>query len=337
MSHPIQVAVVGATGLVGQAVLDLLASRDFPASRVFAVDTQDHDGETVSFGNLELNVHPVDEFGFEVTPLAIFVAGSEISRQYVPLAREAGATVIDFSSAYRQDDEVPLLVPALNGSLVADLPESALIAVPNCTVTPLAIALKALAEHGLKRVTVSTYQSVSGSGQAALEELANQTTALFTQREAECEVYAKRIAYNLLPKIGDANESGATEEEASIVNELHRLFGSDELAVEATCVRVPVFFGHAWSVTVETDTEVEVSRARNLFASLGLHVVDQPQQADGYATPMEVAGNDRVWVSRVRRTGKTLSFWLTADNVRAAAAMSCVTVAEALQNAGHFG
>lgn len=336
MSHPIQVAVVGATGLVGQAVLDLLATRDFPASRVFAVDTQDHDGETVAFGNLELNVHPVDEFGFEVTPLVIFVAGSEISRRYVPLAREAGATVIDFSSVYRQDDEVPLLVPALNGSLVADLPENALIAVPNCTVTPLAIALKALAGHGLQRVTVSTYQSVSGNGQAALEELANQTTALFTQRDAECEVYPKRIAYNLLPKIGEADESGATEEELSIVNELHRLFGDDELVVEATCVRVPIFFGHAWSVTVETATEIDAKRARHLFASVGLHVVDHPHKADGYATPMEVAGNDQVWVSRVRRTGKTLSFWLTADNVRAGAAMSCIMAAEALQNAGYF-
>lgn len=336
MSHPIQVAVVGATGLVGQAVLDLLASRDFPASRVFAVDTQDHDGETVTFGNLELNVHPVDEFGFEVTPLAIFVAGSEISRQYVPLAREAGATVIDFSAAYREDDEVPLIVPALNGNLLADVPENALIAVPNCTVTPLAVALKALAGHGLKRVTVSTYQSVSVSGQAALEELANQTTALFTQRDAECEVYAKRIAYNLLPKIGEADESGTTEEELSIVNELHRLFGNNELAIEATCVRVPVFFGHGWSVTVETDTEIEATRARHLFASVGLHVVDQPKEADGYATPMEVAGNDRVWVSRVRRTGKTLSFWITADSVRAGAAMSCVNVAEALQTADYF-
>jgi len=332
-----QIAVVGATGLIGQAVLDLLAERQFPAQRVFAVDTAEHDGETVSFGHLELDVQLEDSFSFENVSLAIFVAGSEISRRLVPEARAAGALVIDFSAAFRLDAQVPFIVPRINGTVLAELEDVSLISVPNCTVTPLAVALHALAPCGIERVTVSTYQSVSGSGHAALEALASQTTALFAQREIEEGVYPKRIAFNLLPRIGAIAEDGATEEEHSVIDELRRLLAMPTLPIEATCVRVPVFFGHAWSVSVALRDKQEAHRARNLFAASGVHVVDDPEREDGYATPMEVAGSDRIWISRVRVTDAGLSFWLTADNVRVGAALNCVEVAEGLLKIGRLG
>jgi aspartate-semialdehyde dehydrogenase len=336
MSESLQIAVVGAAGLIGQAVLDLLAQRQFPAQRVFAVDGDEHDGATVSYGNLELELQALDSFSFENVALAIFVAGTDVSRRMVPQARADGAVVLDFSAAYRTDDTVPLIVPRINGVSLRDLDDVSLVSMPNCTVTPLAVALHALAPHGIERVTVSTYQSVSGSGQGALESLANQTTALFAQREIEEGVYAKRIAFNLLPRIGLILEDGATEEEHSVVQELRRLLELPQLPVEVTCVRVPVFFGHAWSVSVALNEAQSAERARKLFAASGLHVVDDPAREDGYATPMEVAGTDRIWISRVRETQAGISFWLTADNVRVGAALNCVEVAEGLLKAGRL-
>jgi aspartate-semialdehyde dehydrogenase len=326
MSQALQVAVIGATGLIGQAILDLLDARQFPAARVQAVDTVEHEGETVSFGNLELDVQSLDDFLFDELDLVFFAAGGDISRQLAPEARAAGALVVDFSSAFRADADVPLVVPRING---AALPAgAALLSVPNCTVTPLARGLFALAPHGLARVTVSTYQSVSGSGQAALEALADQTTALFSQRDVELAVYPKRIAFNLLPRIGAIGADGASEEEQSVIDEVRRLLAAPTLPVEVTCVRVPVFFGHAWAVHVALERPLDADRARKLFAAQGLHVVDEPALEEGYATPMEVAGTDRIWVSRVRVTGAGLAFWLTADNVRVGAALNCVETAE---------
>ncbi|WP_028535316.1 aspartate-semialdehyde dehydrogenase [Paludibacterium yongneupense] len=336
MSQTIQIAVVGATGLVGRSILELLAERQFPASRVFAVDVGDVDGETVSCGNLELEVHALDSFAFDNVALALFAAGSDAARRYVPDARAAGASVIDFSSAFREDDGVPLAVSGIDDAARAVLDDASLLATPNCTVTPLALALNALSPNAPQRVTVSTYQSVSGSGQAAMEELANQTTALFAQRELEREVYAKRIAFNVLPRIGALDADGVSEEEASVRAELRRVLGLPALRVEATCVRVPVFFGHGWSVNVELDAALDPVRARQLFAAGGLHVVDLPERDDGYATPMEVAGNDSVWVSRVRVDGNVVSFWLTADNVRVGAALNCVKLAETLLRQGRL-
>lgn len=336
MSQPLQLAVVGATGLIGRSLLELLAERQFPASRVFAVDVAGHEAETVSYGNLELEVQPLDTFGFDTVALAFFVAGGDVSRRFVPEARAAGVRVIDFSSAFRTDDGVPLIVPRINGDSLESLEDVSLLSMPNCTVTPLALALHALAAHGIARVTVSTYQSVSGSGQAALEALADQTTALFGQREVETAVYPKRIAFNLLARIGDLLDDGTSSEEQSVTDELRRLLGRPDLTVEAACVRVPVFFGHGWSVHVALEQAPDVDRARKLFAAGGLHVVDDREREDGYASPMEVAGSDRIWVSRVRATAAGLAFWLTADNVRAGAALNCVEVAERLLKLGRL-
>ncbi|MBP4048469.1 aspartate-semialdehyde dehydrogenase [Chromobacterium violaceum] len=329
MSTSLQIAVVGATSLVGQAVLELLAERNFPAARVFAVDSAEQNGSTASLGNLELDVHPVDEFNFENVGLAIFAAGGDISREYVPQARDAGAAVVDFSSAFRNVAGVPLVAPAINAAELEELGRAPLVAVPNCTVTPLALALAPLAPLGIDRVTVATYQAVSGSGQKAMEEMADQTTALFSQRDAEASVYAKRIAFNVLPQIGDVDDNGDSEEERSVRDDTARLLKLKPEQLEVTCARVPVFFGHSWAVQVELHKEFDLEQAQKRLKAAGLQVVGREQHG-GYVTPMEATGNEMVWVSRLRKHGKVLSLWLSADNVKAGAALHCVRIAEIL-------
>ena len=336
MSEAIRVAVVGATNLVGQSVLELLAERELPIERVYALDVAEKEGESAYYGNLELDVLAVEEFDFANAALAVFVSGSDMSRQYVQAARAAGCAVIDFSGAYRQADDVPLYAPLINDKLLDDLGEAPLVSIPNCTATPLAQALAAIKAAGLQRVTVTTFQSVSGSGQAALEELASQTTALFSQRDAEVEVFPKRIAFNVLPLIGAVDELGVSEEEQSVAQEVRKLLALPELVIEASCVRVPVFFGHGWAVSVESDDALTADKARELFKVAGLQVVDDPAGDMPYVTPLEASGNEAVWVSRVRRQGKSLQFWLAADNIRAAIAHSCVTTAAALMKRGYF-
>lgn len=337
MSETLRIAVVGATSLVGEAVLELLAERALPIGRVFALDVAEKDGETVSLGNLELDVASVEDFDFANASLSIFVGGSELSRRFVPEARNAGCAVIDFSAVYRLSEDVPLVVPGINDAVLDDLGEGLLLAVPNCTVTPVAKALAALQACGLERVTIATYQSVSGTGRTALEELANQTTALFGARDVELEVYPKRISFNVLPLIGDVDEEGISEEEQSLVDELHKVLAEPQLRVEASCVRVPVFFGHGWAVTLQTRDLLTADKARELLAAGGLQIVDDPRGELPYVTPLEASGNEAVWVSRVRQTaGGAVSFWLAADNVRAGAAEPCVALAAALMKRGYF-
>ena len=333
----LRIAVVGATSLVGEAVLELLAERQLPIERVFALDVAEKEGETVSLGNLELDVLMVEDFDFANVSLAIFVGGGELSRRFIPDARTASCAVIDFSATYRLSDDVPLVVPGVNDHVLDDLGEGLLLSVPNCTVTPVARALAALQAGGLQRVTVATYQSVSGTGRAALEELANQTTALFGARDIELEVYPKRISFNVLPLIGDADAGSNSEEESSLINELQKILANPQLNIEASCVRVPVFFGHGWAVTVQMQDMPGADKARELFVAAGLQVVDDPKGELPYVTPLEAAGNEVVWVSRVRETaGGTLSFWLAADNVRAGAAEPCVALTLALMKRGYF-
>ncbi|KUM02900.1 aspartate-semialdehyde dehydrogenase [Chromobacterium subtsugae] len=329
MSTSLQLAVVGATSLVGQAILELLAERNFPAARVFAVDVAEQDGSTVSFGNLELDVHMVDEFNFENVGMAIFAAGSAVSREYAPQARDAGAAVVDFSSAFRADAGVPLVAPAINAAELEDLGRAPLVAVPNCTTTPLALALAALLPLGVQRASIATYQAVSGSGQAAMEEMADQTTALFSHRDAEVKAYDKRIAFNVLPQIGELDENGDSEEERSVRDETARLLGLAPESLEVTCARVPVFFGHSWAVQVELHKEFDLEQVKKRLQAAGLKVVGRDQHG-GYVTPMEATGNELVWVSRLRAHGKVVSMWLSADNVKAGAAIHCVRIAEIL-------
>ncbi|MDF0607026.1 aspartate-semialdehyde dehydrogenase [Neisseriaceae bacterium TC5R-5] len=327
MSNETQLAVVGASSLVGQAVLELLAEHKLPLARVFAVDVADKAGETVAYGNLELDMHALEAFDFEQVSIVIFAAGSELAREFVPQAQAAGAAVVDFSSAFRLDEQVPLIVPGINSEQLADA--AGLVAVPNCTVTPLVLALAPLRALGMQRLTVTTYQAVSGSGQAAMEELAEQTTALFSHRDTEVKVYPKRIAFNVLPQIGELDEEGVSEEERSVMVETRRLLGLPDLSMEVTCVRVPVFFGHAWSVSVQLSNNIELEQIQQQLRAAGLQVLNQDQHG-GYITPMEATGNAGVWISRLRQQGQVLSFWLAADNVKTGAALPCVKIAQLL-------
>ncbi|RQW27903.1 aspartate-semialdehyde dehydrogenase [Rhodobacteraceae bacterium CH30] len=336
MQQSINVAVIGAKNLIGEAVLELLAQRRFPAQRVYAVDGEDYEGDVAAFGNRELEVHQLADFAFENVQLAIFVAGSEVARRYVPDARTAGCVVLDFSAAFRTDEGVPLVVSGINDNLLLDAGETGLVAVPNCTVTPLAQALAVFAAKGLSRVTVSTYQSVSGSGQAAMEELATQTTSLFAQRETEVNVFAKRIAFNVLPQIGDVDTAGVSEEERSVQHELRRVLALPDLEVEATCVRVPVFFGHGWSVALATEQPLNRDEVALQLEQAGLRVVTESDSFGPYLTPMEATGNDLVWVSRLRVEGARVQFWLAADNVRSGAALNIVKLAESMLAKGYL-
>lgn len=333
----LNIAVVGATNLVGEAVLELLSAQSLPIGRVFALDAAEKEDEVVSYGNLELEVVSVEDFDFANVSAAIFVAGGEMSRRLVPEARQAGCAVIDFSGVYRHEQDVQLFVPGVGESLLGGLDSPVLVSIPNCTVTPVAQALAALQALGLQRATVTTYQSVSGTGREALEELANQTTALFGARDVEIEVYPKRIAFNVLPQVGDIAEDGISSEERSLERELQKILAQPELEIEASCQRVPVFFGHGWSVTVKTAGEVTAIKARELFAAAGLQVVDEPAGELPYVTPQEASGNEAVWVSRVRsNTSGSLSFWLAADNVRAGIAQPAVALLAALMKRGYF-
>ncbi|TIC85295.1 aspartate-semialdehyde dehydrogenase [Crenobacter intestini] len=334
MDTKISLALIGAKTLVGEAVLEMLAERGLPLAKVYALDEEKYEGETVSFGNLELDVAFTDDFDFENVQMVLLAAGADTARRFVPDALAAGCAVVDFSSAYRADPAVPFYAPGVAETMPSD--GERLISVPNCTVTPLAMALAPFG-LGLGRVTVATYQSVSGAGSEAMRELAEQTTALFSQRDAEVGVFAKRIAFNVLPQIGDTDEAGVSAEEASIVSELRRLLGLPELVVEPTCVRVPVFFGHGWAVALELDQPVTAATVVETLTRAGLRVVGKDDAYGPYITPMEATGTDAVWVSRVRVDGRRVQFWLAADNVKAGAAQAIVRGAEAMLAAGCCG
>lgn len=333
MHEKINVALVGAKTLVGEAVLELLAAHAFPVAKLYALDDEAHAGESVSFGNLELDIGLTDDFLFEHAQLVIFTAGGAVARSFVPDALAAGCAVIDFSDAYRADSGVPLVVPGVNEDAWGE--GERLIVVPNCTVSPLAQALAPFASQ-LQRVTVSTYQSVSGAGVGAMEEMAAQTTALFSQREAEVAHFAKRIAFNVLPQIGDTDDAGDSAEERSVRDELRRLLALPQLAVEATCVRVPVFFGHGWSVAMALSGAPGREQVLQRLARAGVRVVEAGDSFGPYITPMEATGNEGVWASRVRVDGASVRFWLAADNVRAGAAAGIVRVAETMLTRGYF-
>ncbi|TCP13837.1 aspartate-semialdehyde dehydrogenase [Crenobacter luteus] len=317
MSANLQIAVVGATSPLGAALLESLAELVPPSVRVFAVDADERDGETVEFGHRELAVQPLSEFDFGNVGAAFFTAdGFDAARRE---ALDAGTIVLEAGEA------ATLATPALDGNVIA-LPDSA--------VLPLARALAALG--GLSAVTVSAYQSASRFGQGALEELAAQTTALFTQRDAEVEHFPKRQAFNLLPLIGDAEEGGASAAERQLAESLPALLGQARLPVYASVVHVPMFFGAAWSVSVEFAGEApSLAEVKQAFLAAGLWLNAEPGKADSTVSPMDVAGTDLLAADRVRLSGSRLMFWLTADPARVTAKNWCEQFAKAMQT-GYF-
>lgn len=329
-----RVAVVGATGAVGREILNILAERKFPVSKVHAVASQASVGREVSFGDDEvLKVEALDSFDFNGVDIALFSPGGKISAVHAPRAAAAGCVVIDNTSHFRMDPDVPLVTPEVNPEAIADYGKKGIIANPNCSTIPLVVALKPLHDaFGVKRVVASTYQSVSGAGKAAMDELFNQTRGLFVNDQPEPEQFPKRIAFNLIPRIDQPMEDGWTKEEWKMRVETKKML-DPKIDVFATCVRAPVFVAHAVSASVEFEKEITAQDARELLRDApGVSLVDD-LDADVYATPAECAGEDAVFVSRLREDPTVpfgLGMWIVADNLRKGAALNAVQIAETL-------
>lgn len=332
-----RVAVVGATGNVGREVLNILAERQFPATEVIAIASRKSMGQEVGYGDKELKIVALDTFDFEGVDIALFAAGSSVSKEYAPKAAKAGTIVIDNASLYRMDPDVPLVVPEVNAYVLKDGIKKNIIANPNCSTAQMLVALKPLHDAAtIKRVVVSTYQSVSGSGSAAMDELFHQTRAVFVNDPIETNVYPKQIAFNVIPHIDVFMDDGSTKEEWKMVAETHKILDSN-VKVTATCVRVPVFVGHAESINLEFEKPLSDKDAREILREApGCLVIDKREDG-GYITPLECVGDFATYISRIREdktVDNGLNIWVVSDNLRKGAALNAVQIAESLLNQG---
>jgi aspartate-semialdehyde dehydrogenase len=329
-SKRLNVAVVGATGMVGQAMLSILAERHFPGAHVKALASERSKGMTVPYNGSSITIEPIDEKAFKGVDLALFAASTDIALMYGPLAAEAGALVIDNSSAWRMKENVPLVVPEVNREDIRD--NEGIIANPNCCAVPLTIVLNPLKKAvGVQRVLVSTYQSASGAGRALVEELEEQTRAIAGGTEPQVVVYPYQLAYNVVPGGWRPEPDGFNEEEVKIANETRKILHMPDLAIVATCVRVPVPIGHGESVFVETTERITADEARTLFGTAPGVIVEDDPHARLYPTPHHVAGKDEVYVGRIRNdpsSTRGLALWLVSDNLRKGAALNAVQIAE---------
>jgi aspartate-semialdehyde dehydrogenase len=330
-----RVAVVGATGNVGREILNILAERQFPLAEVAAVASARSTGDEVDFGESgeTLKVKNLDHFDFAGWDMALFAAGSDTSRVHVPRAAQAGCTVIDNSSLYRMDPDVPLIVPEVNPEAIAGYTARNIIANPNCSTAQLVVALKPLHDAAtIKRVVVSTYQSVSGAGKAGMDELFEQSRNIFVGDGNEPVKFPKQIAFNVIPQCGDFNDDGATTEEWKLVVETKKIL-DPAIKLTATCVRVPVFVGHSEAVNIEFERELSAAQARAILREApGVMLVDKREDG-GYVTPVECVGDYATFVSRVREdptVDSGLSLWVVSDNLRKGAALNAVQIAELL-------
>ena len=326
------VAVCGATGAVGQEMLRILEQREFPHSEIIAMASARSAGKKVSFMGRDLTVVEMTEDSFKGVDLALFSAGGSTSEKFSPIAAKAGCVVVDNSSAWRMDDNCPLVVPEVNPH---DLDwHKGIIANPNCSTIQMVVALKPLHDAArIKRVVVSTYQAVSGTGQKAVDELAEQVQALLSCQPTKNKIYPHRIAFNCLPHIDVFLENGYTKEEMKMVNETVKIMGDDSIRVTATTVRVPVFYGHSEAVNIETERKLTPDEARQILAKApGVKVVDNPAKNE-YPMPLDAAGQDLTLVGRIREDFSIpngLNFWVVADNLRKGAATNAIQIAEIL-------
>ncbi len=328
------VGVVGATGAVGREMVAILHERGFPAERVRALASDRSLGRTVEFGRRDLDAEVLSPEVFDDLDIALFSAGAAVSRDVAPEAARLGCVVIDNSSAWRRDPDVPLVVPEVNAEELAHYARKGIVANPNCSTIQLVVALKPLADAaGLRRVTVATYQSLSGAGQRGMNELDRQSRALLNGLPAEPGEAPHPVAFNCVPRIGDVREDGFTEEEVKLVFETQRILGMPRLEVCPTAVRVPVFAGHGEAVTIETVEPLSPQEAREILADAhGVTVQDDPA-ADLYPTPQAAVGRDDVFVGRIRADltrDDVLTLWIVADNLRKGAALNAVQIAELL-------
>ncbi len=327
-----RVAVVGATGAVGETMLSILAERAFPVSELIALASERSAGTTVNFGDDEIAVQDLATFDPAGVDIALFSAGGDTSKAYAPLFAAAGAVVIDNSSAFRYDDDVPLVVSEVNPDAVRQRPRG-IIANPNCSTMQMLVALAPIHRKvGITRINVATYQSVSGAGRSAMEELARQSGDLLNFRPANPEKFPVQIAFNLIPQIDEFLDNGFTKEEMKLVWETQKILADDSILVNPTAVRVPVFYGHAEAVAIETREKIGADEARALLAtSPGVEVVDE-RRAGGYPTPVtHASGQDAVFVGRIREDlshPRGLNLWIVSDNIRKGAALNAVQIAE---------
>ena len=328
------IAVVGATGAVGREMLQTLSERNFPINNIHALASKSSMGKEVSFGdNKVLKIKPVDDFNFEDVDIALFSAGSEVAKKFGPIAGKKGCIVIDNSSYFRMDDEVPLIVPEVNPKDINGFVKKNIIANPNCSTIQLVLALKPIHDQfKISRVVVSTYQAVSGAGKPAMDELFNQTKGVFVHDQAKPEQFTKKIAFNVIPHIDVFMDDGFTKEEWKMKVETKKILDPN-INVVAHCVRVPVFIGHSEAVFVECENDINEKEVRELLREAeGITVIDH-RADEGYVTPDEAAGEDDVFVSRIRKDPSVkngIAFWCVGDNLRKGAALNTVQIAELL-------
>ncbi len=335
MTKKYNVAIVGATGAVGETMLSILEERKFPVDNLYLLASERSAGQRLQFNGKNVTVQNLDDFDFSQADIGLFSAGGSISKEYAPKAGAAGCVVIDNTSEFRLDDDIPLVIPEVNPHAIADYKNRNIIANPNCSTIQMLVALKPIYDAvGITRINVATYQAVSGTGKEAISELAGQTTALLNLQELKVDVYPKQIAFNVLPQIDVFMDNGYTREEMKMVWETSKIFEDAEIQVNPTAVRVPVFYGHSEAIHIETKEKITTLMARDLLEAFdGVTLMDE--RADGgYATAVsESAGKDDVWVSRIREDishPKGLNMWVVADNVRKGAALNSVQIAEVL-------
>ncbi len=336
MSDPIDVAVVGATGVVGEALLDILASRsELALGKVHALASERSAGKEVAFGTRKLTVANLADFDFSQVRIGLFSAGGSVSAEHAPRAAAAGCVVVDNTSHFRYEDDVPLVVPEVNPEKIADYRNRGIIANPNCSTIQMVVALKPIHDAArITRINVATYQAVSGAGRKAVEDLARQSAALLNGRPLDITGPAKQIAFNAVPHIDAFQENGYTREEMKMVWETRKILGDDSIDVNPTAVRIPVFFGHSEAVHIETETRLSAADVRDLLRNApGVELLDG-RETGAYPTAVtESSGRDPVWVGRIREDishPRGIDLWVVSDNIRKGAALNSVQIAEIL-------
>jgi aspartate-semialdehyde dehydrogenase len=335
MTDRFDVAVVGATGVVGEAMLEILAERKFPVGKVYALASERSVGKTVDFGSRELPVDDLADFDFSTVQIGLFSAGGSISAEYAPRAAAAGCVVVDNTSHFRYDDDIPLVVPEVNAAAIADYTNRGIIANPNCSTIQMVVALKPIYDAvGIERINVATYQAVSGAGRSAIEEMVRQATLLLNGRPLEIEGPAKQIAFNAVPQIDAFQENRYTKEEMKMVWETQKIFGDPDILVNPTAVRIPAFYGHSEAVHIETRDKISAAEVCELLRNApGVELVDGVEIGAYPTAVTEASGRDPVFVGRVREDishPRGIDLWVVADNIRKGAALNSVQIAEIL-------
>ena len=327
------IAVVGATGNVGREILSILNERNFPVKKIFALASKKSDGKRIDFGSKKIKVQSLETFNFKNADIVLSSAGSAISESFIKKASDSGAITIDNTSCFRMDKDVPLIVPEVNVKEISKWKKKKIISNPNCSTIQLVTALKPIHDaFKIKRIIVSTYQSTSGAGKKAMDELFYQTLDVYKNKNLKSDIFSKQIAFNVIPQIDVFLDDGKTKEEWKLIEETKKIL-DNKIKVFATCVRVPVFIGHALSVNIETQSSINEKKLNKVMEDFeGINVIDNPSNNE-YVTPDEIAGKDEVFVSRLRKDDSVkngISLWIVADNLRKGAALNTVQIAEEL-------